>query len=106
MKTEHCSVADQKCSTITLSIFARSQMAISCMRMEFGIWWEVFQLEETFVRPLGKPFLCESGEVLEQAAQRSCGCPIPGGVQEQVGWGPGQPGVMPELVAGRVVGTR
>jgi len=31
--------------------------------------------------------------VLEQAAQRGCGCPIPGGVQGQVGWGPGQPAV-------------
>jgi len=35
-----------------------------------------------------------SGEVLEQAAQRGCGCPIPGGVQGQVGWGPGQPGLV------------
>ena len=25
------------------------------------------------------------------AAQRSCGCPIPGGTQDQIGWGPGQP---------------
>ena len=32
----------------------------------------------------------ESGEVLEQAAQRGYRCPIPGGVQ---GWGPGQPGL-------------
>jgi len=31
-----------------------------------------------------------------QAAQRSCGCPIPGGVQGQVGWGPKQP----DLVGG------
>ena len=30
------------------------------------------------------------------AAQRSCGCPIPGCAQGQVGWGPGQP----ELVVG------
>ena len=30
------------------------------------------------------------------AAQRSCGCPIPGGTEGQVGWGPGQP----ELVGG------
>ena len=30
----------------------------------------------------GKFFECE---VLEQAAQRGCGCPIPGGVQGQVG---------------------
>ena len=34
----------------------------------------------------------ESGEVLEP--QRSCGFPIPGGVQGQVGWGPGQPGLV------------
>jgi len=28
---------------------------------------------------------------LAQVAQRSCGCPIPGGIQDQVVWGPGQP---------------
>ena len=32
--------------------------------------------------------------MLKQAAHRSCGCPIPGGVQGQVGWGPGQPGLV------------
>ena len=26
---------------------------------------------------------------MEQAAQRGCGCPIPGGAQGQVGWGSG-----------------
>ena len=31
--------------------------------------------------------------MLEQAAQRGCGCPIPGGVQGQVEWGPGQHGL-------------
>jgi len=25
---------------------------------------------------------------------QSCGCPIPGGVQDQVGWGFGQPGLV------------
>jgi len=29
-----------------------------------------------------------SGETPAQAAQRACGCSIPGGVQGQVGWGP------------------
>jgi len=52
----------------------------------------------------------ESGEVLEQAAQRGCGCSIPGGVQGQVGWGPGQLGLAPDLEVGgpscgRGVGT-
>ena len=39
----------------------------------------------------------ESGEVLEQAAQRGCGCSIPGGVQNQDGWSPGQPGLLSHL---------
>ena len=42
----------------------------------------------------GEVLYYESGEVLEQAAQRGCGCPIPGGAQGQVGWGPGQPGLV------------
>ena len=36
------------------------------------------------------------GDTLEQVAQRNCGCPIPGDIQGQIGWGPGQP----ELVCG------
>jgi len=35
--------------------------------------------------------------VLGQAAQRGCGCSIPGDVQDQVGWGPGQSGIVPDL---------
>jgi len=29
----------------------------------------------------------ESGEALAQAAQSSCGCPVPGAAQGQVEWG-------------------
>ena len=41
---------------------------------------------------------------------RDCGCSIPGSVQDQAGWGPGQPGLVPDLEAGgptcgRGVGT-
>ena len=42
----------------------------------------------------------ESGEVLEQAAQRGCGCPIPQGVQDQVGWGPGHPALVLDMEVG------
>ena len=28
--------------------------------------------------------------IWSQVAHRSCGCPIPGDIQGQVGWGPGQ----------------
>ena len=38
--------------------------------------------------------------MLERAAQRGCGCPIPGGVQGRVGWGPGQPGLVNGEVGG------
>jgi len=32
------------------------------------------------------------GEALAQVAQRSCGCPLPGSVEGQVGWSSEQPG--------------
>jgi len=38
--------------------------------------------------------------MLEQAAQRGCGCLVPGGVQGQVGWGPGQPGLVLDMEVG------
>ena len=41
-------------------------------------------------------FFSEGGEVLEQVAQRGCGCCIPGGIQDQVVWDPEQP----DLVVG------
>jgi len=49
----------------------------------------------------------EGGESLEQVAQRSCDCPLPGSVQGQVGWGLEQPGLVKGVAAhGRGVGTR
>ena len=38
--------------------------------------------------------------MLEQAAQRGCGCLIPGGVQGQVGWGPGKSGLVLNVEVG------
>jgi len=42
-------------------------------------------------------FFTQGGEAPAQAAQRSCGCPIPGGVQGQIGWASGQS----DLVGGK-----
>ena len=54
-----------------------------------------FKLKEgRFRLDVGEVLYYESGEVLAQAAQRGCGCPVPGGVQGQVGWGLGQPGLV------------
>ena len=47
-----------------------------------------------------KSRLSTKGEARAQAAQGTCGCPIPGGIQGQVPWGPGQPELVPDLVAG------
>jgi len=48
-----------------------------------------------------------TGEALAQVAQRSCGCPLPGSVQGQVGWGFQQPGLVEGVPAhGSAVGTR
>ena len=48
----------------------------------------------------GGSSLLENGEVLEQAAHRGCGCPVPGGIQGQAGWGPGQPGLVLDMEVG------
>ena len=49
---------------------------------------------------------CEGEETLEQVAQRSCGCPLPGNVQGQVGRGFEQPGLVEGVPAhGRGLGT-
>ena len=43
-----------------------------------------FELKEgRFRLDIRGKFFTMSGEVLEQTAQRGCGCPIPGGVQGQ-----------------------
>ena len=59
---------------------------------------------------LGEVFHWECGEVLEQVSHRGCGCPVPVGVQGQLGWGPRQPDLVCDLLAGnpahgREVGT-
>ena len=52
----------------------------------------------------------QSGEMLEQTVHRGCGCSIPGRLQDQVGWAPRQPGLVPDLevggpACGRGIGT-
>jgi len=49
---------------------------------------------------LGEILYRRSDEVLAQTAQRGCRCPIPGGVQDKFGWGPGQPGPVPDMEVG------
>ena len=34
-----------------------------------------------------REFFTQSGDALEQVAQGGCGCPIPGDIQNQAGWG-------------------
>ena len=51
-------------------------------------------------------FHSEVGEVLEDAAHRSCGCLILGGIQGQAGWSPGQPDLVLDLVVGSWEPTR
>lgn len=55
---------------------------------------------------LGVKFFTLGVEALEQVDQADCGCPIPGNVQDQVGLGPGQPGLVGGVPAhGREIGT-
>ena len=52
-------------------------------------------------------FYSEGGEILKQVAQECYGCPIPGGIQGQVGQGPGHPDLLAgDIPHGREVRTR
>jgi len=52
-------------------------------------------------------FTMRMGRQLEQVAQRSCGCSLPGRFQGQVGWGFEQPGLVEGVPAHvRGFGTR
>jgi len=42
---------------------------------------------------------------VEQAAQRRCGCPTPGDIQEQIRWGPGQLGLVRSACAMPMAGV-
>ena len=49
----------------------------------------------------GEVLSYESGEVPEQLPREAVAAPsIPGGVQGQVGWGPGQPGLVLNVEVG------
>jgi len=67
-----------------------------------------FKLKEgRFRLHIRQIFYCEASEALVQVAQRSCGCPLPGSVRDQVGRGFEQPGLVEDVPAhGRGVGTR
>jgi len=50
---------------------------------------------------------CEGGKALDEVAQRSCGCPLPGSIQGQVGCISEQRGLVESLpVRGRGSGTK
>jgi len=50
-------------------------------------------------------FYDKGGEALAQVAQRRCGCPLPGSVQGQAGWGFEQPGLVEGVPAhGKEIG--
>ena len=53
-----------------------------------------------YIRCQGDIFHRERGDEIEQPAQKSCTCPIPGGAQYQVEWGTLQPGLVPDSVNG------
>ena len=49
---------------------------------------------------LGQRITKAAGSELIRHLQGYCGCPIPGSVQSQVGWGPGQPGLVLNVEVG------
>jgi len=51
-------------------------------------------------------FFTKGGEVLEQVVQSGCGCLIPGDIQAQAVWSPGQSHLVLNLTVGNPVCVR
>jgi len=67
----------------------------SAIGMQPGDEWESPSSVGTANCSSGEVLYYESGEVMEQLPREAVDAPsIPGGVQGQVGWGPGQPGLV------------
>jgi len=66
-----------------------------------------FLLKNLRIKYRKESVYCDDGEALEQVAKSICGCPLPGSVQGQVGWGFEQLGPVEGVPAnGRGVRTR
>ena len=80
------------------SLFIRSQSSISILQI---IHLETTSKEGRFLLNVRGKFSTKRVVICwAQAAWRVCGCPIRGSVQDQVGWGPGQPDLVLYLVVG------
>ena len=62
--------------------------------MDLGNLQASFAVKDNISHSNELTFQTKDGETPEQAAQGSCGCPIPGSVQGQAGWGSEQPGLV------------
>ena len=89
----------------TLSMHSKRSLCMSCTLWAahfadvFAVYsfWPLSpqQIKGRFRLAIKKEILySEGGEALDQVAQRSCGCPLPGSVQGQAGWGFEQPGLV------------
>jgi len=66
-----------------------------------------FRLKKGRFRYKEEILLSEGCEALAWVVQRSCGCPLPGSVQGQVGWAFEHPGLVEGVIAhGRGGGMR
>jgi len=77
-------------------------VAFQCLKEDYGKDGERLFIRDCSDRTRGNSFKLKEEEILyymgretvEQVAQRSCGCPLPGSVQGQVGCGFEQPGLV------------
>ena len=85
------------------------------MRLIFFTWFNIDRTGGSGFTPKEKQLTLdeeeivysEGGEALKQVDQRSCTYPIPGGIEDQIGWGPEKPDLMnANFVQSRMFGTR
>ena len=102
--TEQCADSSEKLAqddNKMVGLFVLSTMAT------VSLIWRPSSEPDGTNSPKREILCCEGGEALAWVAQKSSGCPMPGNVQGQAGWGFEQPGLVGGVPAlDRGVGTR
>ena len=99
-------VSQETQSTYKEKISLPTKICQLILKFRFKGSWQGRSRKEGFSRREGLDWTSggilhrESGELLVQAAQRGCGCSVPGSVQDQTEWGPGQSGLERDLEVG------
>ena len=112
MYEHHLEMNDEGVESLWVRIKGQDNMGDIIMSVCYQPPHQEVEADEAFYRQLEVASRSQASVLMgdfnhSDVDQRGCGCPIPGGVQDQVGWVTGQHALVPDLeVGGPACGRR